>query len=119
MFSKYEPEIPDELPEGLRGSDTIGELFKNMTNQDKPESSVSPTGIVFKLLVNPEFMETTLVCSLERPKVNSHCLGRALVGAMSRRVGCEKKGRVDQRYRCQQGSDRSEKNPSAHPQHAT
>ena len=39
-------------------------------------------------------MEIALVCSLERPKVNGHCLGRALVGTMSRRVECEKKGRV-------------------------
>ncbi|CAL1145947.1 unnamed protein product [Cladocopium goreaui] len=32
-FSVNDPEILDELPEGLRGSNTIAELYLNMTNQ--------------------------------------------------------------------------------------
>ena len=111
-----------------RGSDTIDELFKNFANQDKQGSAASFAGIVCNSTVNDEFMETVLVCSLERQKGKGHCLGRALVGAMSRRVECEKKSNNgsqaigcpwDSRHRCQQDSDRAEKSQSVDPEHAT
>jgi hypothetical protein len=89
-FSVNDPEILDELPEGLRGSNTIAELFMNMTNQDIQGSVFSPAGIGFNSQVNEEFIETVLVCSLERQNVKGHCLGRALMGAMSRRVDGER-----------------------------
>ena len=90
-FSVNDPEILDELPEGLRGSNTIAELYLNMTNQDIQGSVFSPAGIGFNSQVNEEFIETVLVCSLERQNVKGHCLGRALMGAMSRRVDGERK----------------------------
>ena len=100
-FSVNDPEILDELPEGLRGSNTIAELFMNMTNQDIQGSVFSPAGIGFNSQVNEEFIETVLVCSLERQNVKGHCLGRALMGAMSRRVDGERKLRsVSQAIGC-------------------
>ena len=91
LTTMEDKEILDSLPDGVRGSDTIDELFKNFANQDKQGSAASFAGIVCNSTVNDEFMETALVCSLERQKGKGHCLGRALVGAMSRRVECEKK----------------------------
>ena len=46
----------------------------------------------FNSSVNDEFEESILVCTLTRQKVNGHCLGSALIGAMSRRVDGESKG---------------------------
>eukprot|EP00435_Cladocopium_sp_Y103_P017364 s1359_g4.t1 len=82
-----EPEILEALPTGARGPGTIEELFEMMAEKDCRGFSCSqPPGIVFNSVVNVEFEESALVCSEINPKVNGHCLGKAVMGALSRKA---------------------------------
>ena len=84
-FATNDPEIMDELPTGLRGPETIEELFKHLHFEDCQVLRVSPTMGIVGSQVNEEFMESVFVCSLTKPKVTGHCLGKALIGAMARK----------------------------------
>ena len=86
IFSSNDMEIVDTLPDGVQGSETIADLFLNMHSQDRESITCSPLGIVFNSEVNEEFIESAFVCTMTRQKVNGHCLGSALMGAMSRKV---------------------------------
>ena len=84
-FATNDPEIMDELPTGLRGPETIEELFKHLHFEDCRVLRVSPTMGIVGPQVNEEFMESVFVCSLTKPNVTGHCLGKALIGAMARK----------------------------------
>ena len=91
-FSADHDEILDLRPEGLNEAETIEQLMNLWPSQDWENSEQTPLGVGFNSSVNDEFEESIFVCTLTRQKVNGHCLGSALIGAMSRRVDGESKG---------------------------
>jgi hypothetical protein len=100
MFSSNEMEIVDTLPDGVQGSETIADLFLNMHSQDRESITCSPLGIVFNSEVNKEFIESAFVCTMTRQKVNGHCLGSALMGAMSRKVDGDRVENFPSKFEC-------------------
>jgi len=91
-FSADHDEILDLRPEGLHEAETIEQLMNLWPSQDWENSEQTPLGVGFNSSVNDEFEESFFVCTPTRQKVNGHCLGSALIGAMSRRVDGESKG---------------------------
>ena len=84
-FSSDHEEILDSLPSGLQGVETMEQLMQDWSFQDWVSTDQTSLGI-FNSKVNEEFTESIFVCTLKRQNVTGHCLGSALIGAMSRRV---------------------------------
>ena len=85
-FSPNDMEIVDVLPDGVQGAENLADLVMNMDRQDWESLTCPPLGIVFNSTVNEEFTESVFVCTMTRQKVNGHCLGSVLLGAMSRKT---------------------------------
>ena len=68
MMSAGEPEILDELPEGLNGADTLEQLMEKFEAKDRKLSEQTPLGIVYNSVVNEEFMEISFCLQSDETK---------------------------------------------------